>query len=69
MEKGRGKMSNGIYINFEGNTLYLDIWSSRWQEGERSCICVLGGGGIDFASFYYFSIGFWNCSGSVVFKK
>ena len=38
-------MSNGIYIiviNFEGNALYLDVWSSRWQEGERSCICVLG---------------------------
>jgi hypothetical protein len=38
-------MSNGIYIiviHFEDNTLYLDVWSSRWREGERSCICVLG---------------------------
>jgi hypothetical protein len=41
-------MSNGIYIiviHFEDNTLYLDVWSSRWREGERSCICVLGASG------------------------
>jgi hypothetical protein len=35
------------------------------QESEHSCVCVLVG--IDFASFYDFSIGFWNCSDSVVF--
>ena len=38
----------------------------------RSCICVLlvmylCVTGIHFASFYNFSIEFWNCSGSVVF--
>ena len=35
------------------------------QESEQSCVCVLVG--IDFASFYDFSIGFWNCSDRVVF--
>jgi hypothetical protein len=44
------------------------------QENVLVCICVLGGivlgsivlGGIDFTSFYDFSIAFWNCSESVV---
>ena len=35
------------------------------QESEQSCACVLVG--IDFASFYDFSIGFWNCSDSGIF--
>ena len=35
------------------------------QESAPSCnLCV---NGIDFASSYYFSIGFWKCSDSVVF--
>jgi len=33
------------------------------QESKQSCICVRG---IDFSSFYDFSIGFWKCSCSVV---
>ena len=32
------------------------------QESELSCICVLG-----VSILYDFSIGFWNCSDSVVF--
>ena len=40
--------------------------------GVTSCICVLDVmylcvRGIGFASFYDLSIGFWNCSGNVVF--
>ena len=42
------------------------------EGSERSCICVLEViylcvRGIDFAPFYAISIGFWNCSDSVVF--
>ena len=33
---------------------------------DHHCL-ILFGKGIDFASFYYFSYGFWNCSESVVF--
>ena len=33
------------------------------QKSEKSCTCVLAG--IDFASFYDFSTGYWNCSDSV----
>ena len=35
------------------------------QESERSCICVKG---IEFASFYEFSIGLWKCSDSFFFS-
>jgi hypothetical protein len=55
-------MSNGIYIiviHFEDNTLYLDVWSSRWREGERSCICVLG------VSILPLSTSFLLCFGTV----
>ena len=34
------------------------------QKSERLCVCV---GCINFAYFYDFSIGFWNCSKNVVF--
>jgi hypothetical protein len=34
------------------------------QESERSCICVRG---IEFATFYDFSVGIWKCSDNVVF--
>ena len=42
------------------------------QETERSCISVLEvmylcAKGIEFASFYDFAIGCWNCLDSVVF--
>ena len=30
------------------------------------CLCVMGG--MDFASFYDFSIGFWNCGDIVCFS-
>jgi hypothetical protein len=35
------------------------------HECERSC--VLYARGINFSFFYYFAIGFWNCSESMVF--
>ena len=34
------------------------------QESDRSCIFVWG---INFATLYDFSIGFWNCCESVIF--
>jgi len=43
--------------------LFIEVPEPR-QEIERSCTCVLG---YIFYFFLWFSIGFWNCSHSVVF--
>ena len=48
----------GFYI------LHSAHFDGLYQESEGSCICVFG---IDFASFYECSIGFWNCSETGIF--
>ena len=45
---------------------FIGVHAPR-QESETSCIYMLGGGGVDFASFCDFSIGLKNTSDSVYF--
>ena len=53
----------GVYKTSLTPPLFIEV-PVKSQKSELSCICVRG---IDFVSFYDFSIGLWPCSYSVVF--